>query len=222
MKQTTLPDSYIPALRYPWLTRWYDLLIRWGLREETFKHRLIQQARLERVSHVLDLGCGTATLALRIKYLYPYSDVVGLDGDAKILAIAKAKAAQARLRIRLDFGQAQQLPYGDGSFDRVLSSLVLHHLTHTHKQQALQEAFRVLTPGGELHIADWTKPHTPVMAAAFFLVRCLDGFATTEDNARGLLPDLMAEAGFAEVKETGNLSTLLGTIGFFSARKATA
>lgn len=222
MKQTTLHDSYIPALRYPWLTRWYDMLIRWGLREKTFKHRLIQQARLERASHVLDLGCGTATLALRIKYLYPYSEVVGLDGDADILAIAKAKAAQARLRIRLDYGQAQQLPYGDGSFERVLSSLVLHHLSRVHKQQALQEAFRVLRPGGELHIADWTKPHTPVMAAAFFLVRCLDGFATTEDNAKGLLPDLMAGAGFAEVKETGNLTTLLGTIGFFSARKATA
>jgi ubiquinone/menaquinone biosynthesis C-methylase UbiE len=222
MKQTTLNHPYLPALRYPWLTRWYDLLIRWGLREETFKHRLIQQAGLERAAHVLDLGCRTATLALRIKYLYPHSDVVGLDGDAKILAIGNAKAAHARLRIRLDYGQAQQLPYSGGSFDRVLSSLVLHHLTHTHKQQALQEAFRVLTPGGELHIADWTKPHTPLMAAAFFLVRCLDGFETTEDNAKGLLPDLMAEAGFAEVKETGKLSTLLGTIGFFSARKVIA
>jgi ubiquinone/menaquinone biosynthesis C-methylase UbiE len=109
---------------------------------------LIQQARLERASHVLDLGCGTAALALRIKYLYPDSDVVGLDGDADILAIAKAKAAQARLRIRLDYGQAQQLPYADGSFERVLSSLVLHHLSRVHKQQALQEAYRVLTPDG--------------------------------------------------------------------------
>lgn len=62
MNQIPLRDQYIPALRYPWLTRWYDLLIRWGLRVETFKHRLIQQARLERASHVLTWAVGQQRL----------------------------------------------------------------------------------------------------------------------------------------------------------------
>jgi ubiquinone/menaquinone biosynthesis C-methylase UbiE len=213
-------DQYIPALRYAWLTRWYDFLIRWGLREDTFKQRLIQQARLEHARRVLDLGCGTGTLTLQIKSLYPYTDVVGIDGDATILAIAKAKAARARLRIQLDYGLAQQLPYPDQSFDRVLSSLVLHHLTHDQRQQALAEVFRVLKPGGELHVVDWSQPRTWGMKGAFFLVRLLDGFAPTADHAAGLLPQRIAEAGFEGVAETRSWTTFLGRLGLVAAYKS--
>jgi cyclopropane fatty-acyl-phospholipid synthase-like methyltransferase len=213
------PKSYIPALRYEWLTTLYDPLIRWGLREETFKHALIRNAHLEKVRRVLDIGCGTGTLMLRIKAIYPYTDVVGLDGDRKILSIAKTKAARARLRVQLDYGLAQQLPYMDNSFDRVVSSLMLHHLTHADKQQTLTEVFRVLKPGGEMHIVDWTKPHTPLMAATFLLVRSLDGFETTADNAQGRLPALITEAGFPTVHTIARWSTALGTLGLFSAQK---
>jgi hypothetical protein len=49
-------DEYIPALKYDWLTPLYDPLIRWTLRESTFKRRLLQQARVEKGHRVLDLG----------------------------------------------------------------------------------------------------------------------------------------------------------------------
>lgn len=212
-------DQFIPALRYDWLTALYDPLIRWGLREDAFKQALIRQARLEKARQVLDLGCGTATLTLRMKLLYPYTEVVGIDGDPKILAIAKAKAKRAGVRLQLDYGMAQQLPYVDHSFDRVLSSLMLHHLTQQHKQQTLAEAFRVLKPGGELHIADWTKPQNHLMGTAFLLVRMLDGFETTADSVEGRLPQLISEAGFTDVRQTQSWNTVLGTIGLFAAQK---
>jgi ubiquinone/menaquinone biosynthesis C-methylase UbiE len=82
---------------------------------------------------VLDLGCGTATLTILIKQLQPGAEVVGLDGDSKILTIAEAKVAQADVDLTLDQGLANNMPYRDQSFDRVVSSLVIHHLSETQK-----------------------------------------------------------------------------------------
>ena len=84
--------TYIPALRFDRLTAFYDPLIRWTLREATFKTRLIRQAHLEEGHRVLDLGCGTGTLTLMIKAAHPEADVVGLDVDPKVLKRAEAKA----------------------------------------------------------------------------------------------------------------------------------
>ncbi len=122
-------DEYIPALKYSWLTPLYDSLLHWVLRESNFKRCLVEQASIENDHRVLDLGCGTGTLTLSIKQAHPQSEVVGLDGDAKVLEIAKAKVARSGLEVTLDYGMAFDLPYSDGSFDCVLSSLLFHHLT---------------------------------------------------------------------------------------------
>jgi SAM-dependent methyltransferase len=186
--------QYLPVLKYDWLTALYDPLLRWTLRETTFKRRLVEQAGIGSFHRTLDLGCGTGTLTLLIKQEYPETEVVGLDGDPKILGLARAKAAKADLDITLDQRVASQLQYADNSFDRVLSSLLFHHLSQDHKLGALQEVFRVLRPSGELHVADWGKPHNGLMRVAFLLVQALDGFETTADNVNGLLPGLFRQA----------------------------
>ena len=147
-------SGYIPALRNERLTRFYDPLMRWTLRETTFKRHLLRNARIQSGQRVLDLGCGTATLALMIKRACPQAEVIGFDAEARALGIARAKAARAHLEVTLDQGLAGQLPYVDDSFDRVLSSLFFHHLRTEDKRRALGEVFRVLRPGGELHVAE--------------------------------------------------------------------
>src|SRR5438093_7602838 len=95
---------------------------------------------------ILDLGCGTGTLTLQIKRAFPHAEVRGIDGDPKILKIARAKTQRAGLEIALDEGMAFALPYPDATFDRVVSSLVLHHLTAGDKRRSCAEVFRVLRP----------------------------------------------------------------------------
>lgn len=211
--------EYIPALGYNWLTALYDPILRWTMRESVFKRRLVEQARIERGHRVLDLGCGTATLTLLLQQAHPGTQVVGLDGDPKVLRIARAKVTQAGGDIALARAMAFELPHADGAFQRVLSSLLFHHLTRENKLRALREVWRVLCPGGELHIADWGKPRNAWARAAFLLVQLLDGFLTTADNVNGLLPDLLRESGFSEVRETAQFATPFGTLALYQASK---
>lgn len=212
--------DYIPALRYRWLTRFYDPIVRATTREGTFKSALVEQAHLLPEHRILDLGCGTGTLAIMIKDSCPGAEVVGIDGDAEVLAIAHSKVALTGGTVQFDPGVATQLPYGLASFDRVLSSLLFHHLHRAEKMTALREAFRVLKPGGELHISDWGRPDGVLMRVAFLPVQILDGFATTSDCVDGILPVLMREAGLADVAITTSYKTVFGTLSLYRGTKS--
>ena len=213
---------YIPALRYNWLTPNYDSFVHRVMPESLFMGRLVEQARIQPGYRVLDLGCGTATLALFLKQTHPEAEVVGLDADPRVFEIAKEKAANAGIHMVLVHGMACALPYADNFFDRVLSSLLFHHVNRHDKLCALQEAFRVLRPGGGLHIADWGKAEDRRMRTAFLLVQCLDGFKTTADNVHGVLPELLSEAGFASVRESEWFRTVFGTLSLYQAEKPVA
>src|SRR5262245_16336555 len=90
---------YVPALRFHLLTRVYDPVVRWTTREATFKQRLLDQAGPAPGDRVLDLGCGTGTLAVMVKRRQPSAQVIGLDPDREILDRARAKAREAGLEI---------------------------------------------------------------------------------------------------------------------------
>lgn len=167
---------------------------------------------------MLDLGCGTATLTLAIKRSVPTATIRGLDGDTKILRIARDKVRRAGVEISLDEGMSYELPYDDGDFDRVVSSLFFHHLTPEDKLRTLREVWRVLQPGGELHIADWGEPHNLLMGVASLPVRWLDG-ATTADSFGGLLPRYLSETGFTDVSAGEHYATLFGTLRLYRAVK---
>lgn len=207
--------NYIPALRYEWFTPFYDLLMQWFMRESTFKRCLVAQAKIEKVFRLLDIGCGTATLTILIKKVHPEADVTGLDGDPKILKMAKTKIIRAGLDIKLDLGMSFELPYPDRSFDRVVSSLVFHHLTRENKVLTIKEIFRV-PPGGELHVTDFGKPQNTLM---YLISRVFRHLEETRDNINGLLPDMFNKAGFEQVEETARFITLFGTLSMYRARK---
>jgi ubiquinone/menaquinone biosynthesis C-methylase UbiE len=209
-------QTFIPAAGHAWLTPLYDPLQRWLMREPTIKGRLVAQAAIENTQRVLDLGCGTGTLALLIKRRYPGALVVGLDIDLRVLALARAKALRAGEPIALTRGSAPDLPYPEGAFDRVISSLMFHHLTAEDKRQALAEAYRVLRTGGELHIADFGRPHNAYTRAVSLLVRHFEQAAA---NIAGALPDMLRAAGFEQVKAPVHYTTTFGSVSLYQGRK---
>lgn len=209
-------EKYIPALRFGWLTPLYDPILRWVMREGQFKQQLVRQAQIQAGQNVLDLGCGTATLTVLIKKTHPEAEVTGLDGDPQVLAIGRAKAARAGAVITLDQGLSYQLPYSDNSFDRVLSSLLFHHLTRENKQRTFAEVYRILRPGGEFHLADLSQPRdnwarivSPLMAR----------MEEASDNHKGLLPVMMRQAGFVLATGEVHFSTLFGTLTIYGGQK---
>lgn len=214
----TRDESYVPALRFDWLTFLYDPVVRLTTREAAFKAALLGQAMIQPGQPVLDLACGTATLTIAIKQSYPQAAVIGIDGDPAILRQARAKAVRSGADIAFDEGLSYELPYADESFDHVLSSLFFHHLTRENKLRTLVEVRRVLKPGGEFHVADWGAPQNVLMKLASQGIVLLDG-ATTKDNFAGKLPEFIQQSGFERVEETQHFNSLFGTIRLHKAHK---
>ncbi len=212
-------ERYIPPLRYHRLTRFYDPIVRLTTRESTFRRALLQQVAPRPHDQVLDLGCGTATVTIALAKIYPLAAVTGLDADLAALAIARDKMQRAGVNVTFEHGLAAALPFPDGSFDRVVSSLFFHHLKRGDKMAALQEVCRVLRSGGELHVADWGAPRNLLLRGAFLLVQLLYGFENTRDNVRGLLPKLIERSGFEQVRETCRFAAPLGAIALLHAVK---
>jgi ubiquinone/menaquinone biosynthesis C-methylase UbiE len=215
----TEPRGYLPALRFPALTRIYDPVVALTTREGRFKELLVEQAAPAPGQRILDLGCGTGTLAIQVKQREPGADVAGLDADPEMLSQAREKAERAGVELELTEGFSTELPFKDGSFDRVLSTLFFHHLDPEPKRETAREIARVLRNGGELHVADWGKPSDPAMAAAFLGIRLLDGFENTADNVHGELPSIFEEGGLEAAEETDRLRTPLGTLALYRATR---
>lgn len=216
---TDTPAGYVPALRFHWLTPAYDAVVGATTRERAFKQALIRQADIRPGQQVLDLACGSGTLAIWLKQHEPQAHITGIDGDADILAIARRKAAKAGTDIALTQALSYDLPCPSEHFDRALSSLFFHHLSRADKRRTARELLRILKPGAELHVADWGRPTGALMRGLFLSIQMLDGWRNTQDNVEGRLPKIFTEAGFVDVAVRQNVNTVYGTLKLYSARK---
>ena len=210
---------FVPALGMRFLTPLYDTVVRWTTRERRFKTALIAQCGIQAGHRVLDLACGTGTLAIWAKQAHPNAEITGIDGDPAILEMARRKARSSGVAVGFHHGLSHSLPCSDASFDRVLSSLFFHHLSWQDKERTAPELLRVLEPGGELHVADWGAPSRALMRALHLPVQCLDGFSNTNDNVQGKLVPLFEASGFIDVRERNCFDTPLGTLRLFRASK---
>ena len=210
------PARYLPGMGLRWLLPLYDPLTR-AIGIPAAHRELCSQARLRPGLHVLEIGCGTGNLALHVKRAHPDLSVTGLDPDPDALARAGRKATRAGLALQLDQGFAEQMGYADGTFDRVLSAFMFHHLAADSRQRALAEVRRVLRPGGSLHLLDFGGTRH---RSDGFLARMAHHNERLHDNFDGRIPALMLDAGFADPQETGHRVTRLGRYTFWSASRS--
>ena len=205
----TRDHRYLPAAGHDFFLPLYDPIARlFGFSKAL--EPLLAQAELHPDHRVLDVGCGTGTLAVAIKQRNPGVTVTGLDPDPRALTRARRKAERAGMSVRFEQGFGNALPFGDGAFDRVFSSLMFHHLQKDDRPKVLAEIHRVLAPGGRLEFLDFAG------GSHGFLTQMLHGHhPLPEEGDR--LAGLMREAGFARAQRVGDRDTLFGKIAFYQA-----
>jgi ubiquinone/menaquinone biosynthesis C-methylase UbiE len=178
--------------------RWYDLfstLISFG-RDKAIREKLIGLAEPAPGEKVLDVGCGTGTLAIVIKRQVGTGEVHGIDASPEMVQFAKEKSAKDGSDIDFRVALIEAIPFPDASFDLVTSSLMLHHLPDDVKVKGFLEIRRVLKPGGRFMVMDFAAPsHSP-------LGHLLSIFGHSHDESVvGKLVPMLEEAGFGDVAD---------------------
>ena len=201
---TPMSRSFVPAAGHDLFLPLYDPL--WRLMGgRSVRDTFIRDARVVAGQQILDIGCGTGSLAVGIAESVRGTQLIALDPDPKALARAAGKARRAGVDVQWDEGFADQLPYADGSFDRVLSSFMFHHLDLAVKRGTLREARRVLKADGELHLIDFAgQKQRKDGPLARLLHRHL------HDDHGGGIAQLMTAAGFSGVCEVAHRHSLFG------------
>ncbi|GAA0553422.1 hypothetical protein GCM10010172_39910 [Paractinoplanes ferrugineus] len=184
--------DYLPAMGQHALLFLYDPCTRLAgvgrLHDE-----LLDQADVRPGHRVLEIGCGTGNVVLRLARRTPGADVLGTDPDPRALRRGHRKAVRRGLPVRFERAFADELPVPDASVDRVLSSYMLHHLDDADKPRVMAEVHRVLRPGGELHLIDAAGGHahprlagnTPDRVVALIRDAGLDATESGRGHRRG-------------------------------------
>jgi len=172
------------------------------------RQELMSAANIEPGHHVLDIGCGTGTLVVKLKRQYPSAHVVGIDPDPKVLRRARIKASRAAVSVQLDPGFADQLRYKNDSFDRVFSSFMFHHLEEQERENMLREVLRVLKVDGSLHLVDFIADD----ASHGFFDRLFQAHARMRDNRNATILELMRRVGLTNAAKINDGSMLFGLL----------
>ena len=194
----------------------YDLTV-WLFtlgRESDLRRRILHLARLEPGQRVLDVGCGTGTLAIAAKRHVGRTGVVcGIDASPQMIARANRKAKRAGVEVLFGTGAAQAMPFPDAQFDVVLNTLMLHHLPRRGRQQCASETRRVLKPGGRVLAVDFGERERSRVG---FLGRFHRHGATGIGEVKALLSEADLRIVESGAVEAGSLQFVLAEAGFRS------
>ena len=229
--------AYLPATAWKAFLPWYDVMSRL-LGAGPSHRRLVTQADPPPGGRVLEIGCGTGNVLAAMARRRPDVELVGLDPDAGALERARGKLGAG---VRLEQGFADDLPLPDADVDRVLSSLMLHHLPADEQRGALREVRRVLRPGGSLHLLDMEgeRSRSPISRLAGAAMGAMSrtrrsgpehegqGHGHGHGHGHGQAPQgsaagevlaLLTEAGLVDAEVVGRRRWVFGTLVFYRAR----
>jgi ubiquinone/menaquinone biosynthesis C-methylase UbiE len=201
--------DFVPAAGRSWLTGSYDAVVSVSAREAKLRGGIIRSVAADQPRRVLELGCGTGTLSISLARALPDASVTGIDLDPEALKLAKAKTDAEKVSWTL--GSVTDAAPKAGTWDCVVISLVLHHLTPEQQPIALTRAHEALRPGGSLHVIDFGPPQGLVPRAGWPLLQKIDGEENTAPLGNGELPGLIDGAGFRDRELIQRYGTVWGT-----------
>lgn len=209
-------DDFTPALPLLWA---YDFAVTNLTRESVWREALLRQLNPQSADVIADVGCGTGSFLVLAGKTAPSARLIGIDPDVRVLERTESKLKSANLKADLYHGYMRDIGklLADAGVNKIISSLVFHHISLPEKRDGLSAMFSVLKAGGELHVADYGFQSTRLMRGLFRLVQWVDGYEQTQPNAEGILPQLMEHAGFHAVEESLAVSTPTGMISLYRA-----
>ena len=168
-----------------------------GRRRRRLFTRLAAASEARQGDRVLDVGCGTGDLTRAMaRAVAPGGTVHGVDPSGEAIEQAKRLTRHADCTsCTFSAGIAEALDAPEGSYDVVVSSLMVHHLPETLRPQAIGEMFRVLRPGGSVLVADFRPPATRV--GRYLVGRHSPAM---QNNPIDLLEPMVRSAGFERVR----------------------
>lgn len=198
-------------------TSLYDKGVALLTRESIWRSELVNRLSPAPGDSILDVGCGTGSLAILLKRAAPDARIVGLDPDIEALAIAKRKAAAAGVEIEWCQGFAHDAA-NFGSFDKVVSSLVFHQVPLAGKRSGIAAMFAAAEADGLVCIADYAAQGKWPMRQLFRFIQMIDGRENTQLNADGFIEAELGRIVGRSITPAYTLDTPTGTISLFCER----
>ncbi len=212
------PEAHRTTGRLIRWARFYDPLVWLMALGQTRRLRALplDLAALRPGERVLDVGCGTGAVTLAAaRRVGPGGTVTGIDAAEEMIAVARRKARRGGHAIQFRVEPVEALSFAAGSFDVVLSSLMMHHLPGDLKRRAVIEMRRVLRPGGRVVIVDFQAAAGPLRLwqPGGLAARLHGRHATPAAAVQAGLPALAAllrEASFAAVESGPTRAAWIG------------